>query len=350
MYKTIQVAHLQVGDRHPCLIVAEIGTNHEGKKEKAKALISASAEAGVNAVKFQTFKAKDIINPTLPVDYDPQELVPEKFTYFYEYISQYKLPYEWHDELIDFCQEKGLLFFSTPCSVEAVRFLSSRVPVYKVASMDLNNNTLLEEIGRQKKPVILSTGIGNLGEIEKAILTLKENGVSETVLMHCISNYPAKPEELNLRNIPMLQHAFGLPVGFSDHSLGIVSSIAAVTLGACIIEKHITLDRKTPGPDHYFALEPHELKALVQGIREVQAALGQSTRELSIDESSKRNTYRRSLLTNKELKAGHRLRREDIVVLRPGSGIDPFDILKVEGLTLKVDIPAYTPLKWEYFK
>ena len=350
MLKAIQVGSRVVGDGQPCFIVAEIGMNHDGDKMKAKELIAVASEAGVDAVKFQTFRATDIINPRLPADYDPQEPVPAKYQFFYEYLEHYELPYEWHDELIEFCRQKGILFISTPCSVEAVRFLSSRVPAYKIASMDLTNRELLTEIGKQGKPIVLSTGIGTLGEIERATATIKENGAPEIALLHCVSNYPAKPEELNLHNISMLKQAFDVPVGFSDHSLGIVSSIAAVTLGACIIEKHITLDRSTPGPDHYFALEPDELKALVRGIREVQAALGQSIRHLSVDETPKRNTYRRSLVACHELKAGHRLQQGDVIAIRPGAGIDPFDILKVEGLTLKTDVPAFTPLQWDHFK
>jgi len=333
-----------------CFVIAEIGMNHDGNKQKARKLITAAAQAGVDAVKFQTFRATDIINPTLPADYDPQEKVPDKYRYFYQYIKEYELPYDWHDELIEYSKQKVVIFISTPCSLEAVKFLSPRVPAFKVASMDLNNMPLLQEIGSQKKPVILSTGIGTLNEISRAIATLKKSGTSEIALMHCISNYPALPQDLNLRNIAMLREAFNLPVGFSDHSLGITSSIASVALGACIIEKHITLNRNTPGPDHYFALEPLELESLVKGIREVELALGKDTRRISPDEEQKKVTYRRSLLANKHLKAGHRISRDDIVVLRPGSGIDPFDIAKVEGSVLRVDVSAYTPLKWEYFE
>ena len=350
MTKEINIGKSLIGEGHPCFIVGEIGMNHDGSETKAKELIAMASGAGVDAVKFQTFRATDIINPTLPANYDPQESVPKNFKYFYQYIEQYELPYEWHDELIEYCHSNGLIFISTPCSIEAVRFLSARVPVYKVASMDLNNKELLEEIGKQKKPVILSTGIGTLGEIERAIQTLKENGTPEIAILHCVSNYPAKPEELNLLNIPMLKQAFGIPVGFSDHSIGIVSSITAVALGASIIEKHITLDRNTPGPDHSFALEPDDLKALVQGIREAQVSLGKNCRELSQNEISKKETYRRSLLAAKNLKAGHRISREDVIAIRPGSGIDPFDIAKVEGMVLTANVSAYTPLRWEYFK
>ena len=346
----MKINNKSIGESYPCFIIAEIGMNHDGNKDKAKQLIQVASDAGVDAVKFQTFKATDIINPTLPSDYDPQEPVPKKYKFFYQYIEQYELPYDWHDELIKYSQKNGVIFISTPCSIKAVRFLSTKIPAFKVASMDLNNIVLLKEIGQQKKPVILSTGIGSLSEIERAVMTLRDNGASDVAILHCISNYPAKPEELNLKNIPMLKKAFNLPVGFSDHSTGIVSAIVAVSLGACIIEKHITLSRNTPGPDHYFALEPHELKDFVQYIRNAQSSLGKSTRKLGTDEILKKSTYRRSLLTSKDLKAGHRLKREDIVIIRPGTGIDPFEILKVEGMILKKDLSAYTPLKWEYFK
>ncbi len=179
--------------------------------------------------------------------------VPPQYEYFYQDINQYELPYEHYDELISYAAEHKLIFLSTPCSNQAVDFLAERIPAFKIASMDLNNMSLLEKVGAQGKPVILSTGIGTLPEIKAAVKTLRDSGAKEVVLLHCIANYPAKPEELNLRNIPRLKQTFGLPVGFSDHSLEVISSVAALALGACIIEKHITLDRKTPGPDHYFA-------------------------------------------------------------------------------------------------
>jgi len=348
--ESIRIADREVGAGSSCFVIAEIGANHDGKMEKAKKLILAAAVAGADAVKFQTFKATDIVNPTLPANYDPQEPVPDKFNYFFEYIEQFELPFEWHDELIEFCRDQGLIFISTPCSVEAVHFLSSRIQVFKVASMDLTNKELLEEVGKQAKPVILSTGIGDMGEIERAIMTLDENGTSDVVLLHCVSNYPSRPEELNLRNIPMLRDAFDCPVGFSDHSLGINSSLAAVALCACVIEKHITLNRKTPGPDHFFALEPDELKSLVSGIREVELAMGSSQRIVTSEECQKRRTFRRSLLNNKPLKAGYIIRREDIAIIRPGDGISPFDFGKIVGMELKRDLDIYTPLRWDHFK
>lgn len=346
----MEISGYKIGKGHPCFIIGEIGMNHDGNKAKAKELIDMAADAGVNAVKFQSFRATDIINPTLPADYDPQEPVPDKFKWFYEYIQQYELPYDWHDELIAYANARGLVFISTPCSSEAVEFLSCRTPAYKIASMDLTNLPLIEDIGGRKKPVIMSTGIGSIGEIENAIMVLEDKGTSQIALMHCVSNYPARPEELNLKNIQMLETVFGFPVGFSDHSLGTTSSIAAVALGACIIEKHITLSRNTLGPDHYFALEHRDLTDLVKGIREVESAIGISRRKHSLNESSKRNTYRRSLLCTRDMATGERICRKDISVIRPGDGIFPYDIDKVEGLILTRDIKAYTPLKWSYFK
>lgn len=346
----MEINNRKIGDTNPCYIIGEIGINHDGSLQKAKELIDMAADAGVDAVKFQTFKATDIINPTLRADYDPQEEVPEKYEFFHEYISEYELSYEDHDEIIAYCKNKNVEFISTPCSLEAVDFLATRVPAFKIASMDLNNIELLTAVGQKNLPVIISTGIGTLGEIEQAIGILNDNDTKEIALMHCISNYPADPKELNLKNIPMLKEAFGLPVGFSDHSLGINSSLAAVALGASIIEKHITLDRGQTGPDHSFALEVNDLKGLVSGIREVEDALGTSVRNITNDEQPKRQTYRRSLCVKKNVKANHRLSLDDIEIIRPGDGIDPFDIEKVEGLILKKDLEAYTPLKWEYFK
>ncbi len=344
----ISVGSRKIGDGCPCFIIAEIGMNHDGNKDKAKKLIAAAARAGADAVKFQTFKAQDIINPLLPIDYDPDEPVPKGFTYFWEYIRQFELPYSWHDELIEYSRKHKITFISTPCSIEALDFLFERVPVFKIASMDLTNIPFLNEVGKRKKPVILSTGIGTLAEIEAAIHALRSSGCAEMAIMHCVSNYPAKPQELNLRNIRMLKETFSLPVGFSDHSLGVTGAVAAVALGACIIEKHITLGRKTPGPDHYFALEPGELKDLVTSIREAELSLGSENRIITKSERLKRTTYRRSLLINKDLNKGHALIGGDISIIRPGSGIQPVDFPKVLGMKLKKSLKAYTPLKWEH--
>ncbi|MCA9394918.1 MAG: N-acetylneuraminate synthase family protein [Candidatus Omnitrophica bacterium] len=346
----MKVGQHTIGAGHPVFIIGEIGTNHNGRIDTAKELIDMAAAAGVNAVKFQTFKATDIINPTLPADYDPQEPVPSKYTYFHEYIAEYELPYEWHDELITYASAQRIEFISTPCSLEAVDFLADRIPAYKIASMDLNNVRLLNAVGRKQKPVIISSGIGSLGDIEKALDVLRGSGCPEICLLHCVSNYPAKPAELNLRNIKMLAAAFGVPVGFSDHSLGFVSSVVAVALGACVIEKHITLDRTMPGPDHSFALDKNGLTDLVTAVREAEASLGRSTRSISADERPKISTYRRSICSNKPLAKGHRVTAGDIDIIRPGNGIDPYDLEKVIGLSLQREIAAFTPLSWELFK
>jgi len=346
----MRIGTREVGPGRPCFVVAEIGMNHDGRLDKAKALIEAAAAAGVDAVKFQTFRATDIVNPALPADYDPQEPVPARFKFFHEYIAQFELRYEWHDELIAFARERGLVFLSTPCSAEAVEFLASRVPALKVASMDLTNIPLLRDIGRRGKPVIVSTGIGTLAEIDEALRTLRAAGASEPALLHCVSNYPARPELLNLRNIPMLREAFEVPVGFSDHSLGMASAVAAVAIGACIVEKHITLDRKTPGPDHYFALEPQGFRDLVAGIREAEAALGSPARTMDESERVKKTTYRRSLVARRDLPPGHRLGSEDLAVIRPGSGIPPSALEDVLGMALHKAVRAHEPLTWGHLK
>jgi N-acetylneuraminate synthase/N,N'-diacetyllegionaminate synthase len=348
--KTIQIGTYKIGENHPCFIVGEIGMNHDGSKEKAKELIQMAAEAGVQAVKFQTFRALDIINPTLSADYDKDEPVPDHFKFFYEYIAQFELRYEWHDELIAFARDKGLIFISTPCSFEAIDFLASRIPAFKVASMDLNNLPLLRKMGSQQKPVILSTGIGTFSEIEDAFYALKEGGAENICILHCVSNYPAKPDELNLRNITTLKEVFEVPVGFSDHSTGIAISIAAVALGANIIEKHITMSRETPGPDHYFAMEPRDLRDLVAGIREVELSLGRSSRILDQKEKEKAYTYRRSILVRRDMKQGEIIKATDLEIIRPGSGIPPVQIDNVVGMELKEDVCAYTPLQWDHFK
>ena len=346
--RKIKIGEREIGDHSPCFIVAEIGSNHNMDLGITKELIAVAAEAGVDVVKFQTYHWQDIVHPEImAADYG----YPSDKLWYRIIEERLAMPREWYPEFFAEARSKGLIPFSTPHCVDCAEFLLELdVAVFKVASMELTNLPLLAAFARLGKPIILSVGMGNLAEIGRAIQVIKENGTEEIILTHCVSLYPPQPQEINLRNIVSLKQVTGLPVGFSDHSPGTATSVAAVALGACLIEKHITLDRQMEGPDHSFALEPDDLKRLVAEIREVEQALGSYERKISPAEAVKREVYRRSLIAARFIPAGKRIEKEDIIITRPGTGITPDDLDKVVGLTTVTEFQPYEPLTWKKIK
>ncbi|OLO35886.1 hypothetical protein BTR23_16190 [Alkalihalophilus pseudofirmus] len=347
--KVIKIGNKEICSNKPCFIIGEIGTNHNKNKEIAKQLIDVAADAGVDAVKFQTFRPTDIVHSEIPANiYGHYQ--GENHTYWAEILNDLVLPEEWYSELWDYAHKKGLIVLSTAVSSYCTEFLMTlNTPAFKVASMDLNYFPLLEKLAKTNKPIILSTGMGYLSEIDEAIRFIKENGNDQIIITHCVSNYPAKPEQLNLKQIPLLEMSFNVPVGFSDHSLGVNSSIAAVALGAKVIEKHITLNRKMNGPDHSFSLEPNEVKMLVNGIREVELAIG-SNRVISLAETEKRETFRRSIVTKVEISKNETITKEKLQITRPGYGIPSKFINEVIGMKVTQNLPKNTVLEWKHFK
>jgi N,N'-diacetyllegionaminate synthase len=343
--ESVTISGKEIGQNQPCFIIAEIGSNHNRDINIAKKLIDAAAVAGVDAVKFQTFRPTDIVHPEIPADAYGHFKGKEK--YWANVLEQLMIPEEWYPELWKYVQQKGLITISTPSSPYCVEFLMGlNVPAFKVASMDLPYFPLLEKIAKTKKPIILSTGMSYLSEMEEAIRFIRENGNNQMILTYCVSNYPAKPEQLYLKQIPLLEEIFHIPVGFSDHSLGINTSIAAVALGAKVIEKHITLDRKMNGPDHSFSLQPNELKSLVSGIREVELAV--HANKASPPDINKRKEFRRSIVTKTKLYKGEIISLDKIQFTRPGDGIEPKDLNKILGKKVTRELPKNTVLKWEY--
>ncbi len=343
--KKIKIGNKLIGEGEPCFIVAEAGSNHDGKLNQAKELIDIAAEAGADAIKFQTFHPTDIVHPKIESKIYGNKTGPK---YWVKVLNNLTLNKEWYPELFAYAEKNNLIFLSTPSCVECARFLFDLgVSAFKIASMDLTYLEFLKEISKLGKPIILSTGMGTLAEIEDAVDNIKNAGLNEVVLMHCVSNYPAIPRELNLLNIKTLQTTFGLPIGFSDHSLGITSSIVAVALGACVIEKHLTINRNLKGPDHRFSLEPIEFKKLVKEIRIAQESLGTYQRTLSEAEKKKRVLYRRSIIARKNIVKGKIIKRDDLIVTRPGSGIPPRFINTIVGASAKRNIVAYEPIQWE---
>jgi N-acetylneuraminate synthase len=320
-------------------IIAEIGANHNGDMVLAKKMIDSAFECGCDAVKFQSWNKKSLISKT---GYKQNTIFNDSkkkhFGSLEEMVDKYYLRKEQHFELKSYCKSKGIDFCSTPFSEEEVDLLNEvDVEFYKVASMDINNYPLLQCVAQFNKPILLSTGMANLGEIEKAVKIIENEGNSKIIILHCIAIYPPENNDLNLKNITMLQNTFGYPVGFSDHSLGFVASLTSVALGACVIEKHFTTDKSLPGWDHEISSSPEEMKKIVENSKIIYQVLGSLKRTVSKNEEEKKKVFRRSIVLNKNLKAGDIIKEEDISLKRPGTGFSPDEIKFVIGKKLKRD-------------
>lgn len=346
--KKIKIGNRLVGEEEPCFIIAEAGSNHDGKLEQAKKLIDVAKEAGADAVKLQTYCAEKLYSRKTPtMKYLKKDKLVKKDETVWDLIKKIEMPREWHKPLADYCKEKELIFLSTPFDLEAVDELEGFVPAYKIASFEITHLPLLEYVAKKGKPIILSTGMADLSDIELALETIYKQGNKDIILLHCAVGYPPKYEDINLRTMETMRRAFQLPVGFSDHTLGITSDIAAVALGACVIEKHFTLDRKLPGPDHPFALESDELKDMVQAIRDTEASLGSPIKRHTKSEGEMHRLGRRSLVAACNIPKGTKITKEIIDVKRPGFGIHPKMIDVVIGRVAKVDIEEDDILTWE---
>ncbi len=328
-------------------VIAEIGANHNGDMDLCRRLIDAAQASGADAVKFQSWSKDSLISRpeyarnTRYAKLDPSALTLEQA------VELYQLSPDQHREIAAYCREKGITFFSSCFSAPEVELLESLdVPVYKVASMDVNHLPLLEVVASTHKPVILSTGMATMGEIERALETLRRGGSGPVALLHCVAIYPCPPGELNLRNIPMLASAFGVPVGFSDHTMGIAASLAAVALGACILEKHLTVAKDLEGWDHAISADPAELSAIVSGSATVFEALGRSERVVGAIELEKRKAFRRRAVVRRGLTRGTRLTAEDLEFKRPGTGISPDEVGRAVGRVLSRDVGAEEELEW----
>jgi N,N'-diacetyllegionaminate synthase len=331
----------------PCFIIAEAGVNHNGSLETARRLIDAAVQAGADAVKFQTFKADRLVTSEAPkAKY--QIHTTDATESQYEMLHRLELSFEAHCELMAYCQEKDILFLSSPFDEESADLLMKlEVAAFKIPSGELTNLPFLNYVARKGKPMIVSTGMAHLGEVEAAVHTIEEAGNQDLVLLHCVSNYPAEPADVNLRAMLTMATAFGVPIGYSDHTLGTEVALAAVAMGACVIEKHFTLDRNLPGPDHRSSLEPIELAAMVQGIRKVESALGHGRKEPVPNEAETTAVARKSLVAARDIPAGTKMTEELIAIKRPGTGLPPFMRPYLVGRTARTDIPAGTLLTLE---
>ncbi len=335
-----------VGAGNPCFIIAEISANHNGSFERAEAMVKAAWEAGADAVKLQTYTAD-----TITIDCDREEFRIKGGTLWddrtlYNLYQEAYTPWEWQPALKYLADEIGILLFASPFDSTAVDFLESiHVPCHKIASCELVDIPLLKKVAETGKPVILSTGMASLAEINEAVRTLRENGTESLILLKCTSSYPAPPEEINLRTIPHMAEAFGCPVGLSDHTLGSAVAVAAVSLGARVIEKHFTLSRADGGPDSSFSMEPDEFKGMVQDIRTVERALGRVTYELTEHEKAS-VAFRRSLFVVEDVRAGEPLTEKNVRSIRPGYGLHTRHYHDIVSRNALMDMKKGTPLSW----
>ncbi|HEY1723578.1 MAG TPA: pseudaminic acid synthase [Magnetospirillaceae bacterium] len=347
MSASVAIAGRPIGPDHPPYIIAEMSGNHNGDLNRALALIDAAADAGADAVKLQTYTAD-----TMTIDHHGPGFDIEgglwKGRSLYELYEEAHTPWDWHPALFARAKARGITAFSTPFDPTAVDYLTSLdAPAYKIASFEVIDLPLIEHVARQGKPVIVSSGMASDAEIGEALAAIRDNGNPPTVLLHCVSAYPAPAKDINLRRIPYLAQQFGAIPGLSDHTMGTTVAIGAIALGATVIEKHFTLARADGGPDAAFSLEPNELADLVTGTRTAWEAMGIAAAGLK--PSEKQNLqFRRSLYVVADIKAGERFTPENLRAIRPGFGLPPKYQRQVMGLTAAVDLARGTPLTPEH--
>lgn len=345
--KTVSLGDVVVGPGNPPYIIAEIGSNHNGDMNLCRRLIDAAAEAGAHAVKFQSWTETSLIAKE---EYDRNTEYADKKKHFgslRDMVKTYQLTTDQHLEAHAYCQERGIAFCSTPFSREEADLLEKLdVPFFKIASMDIVHLPFLKYVARKQRPMVISTGMATLAEIEQAVDAVRVEGNERIVLLHCISIYPPDYDMIHLRNMATLQQAFEVPVGFSDHSLGTAIPLAAIALEACAIEKHFTLDKDMPGWDHAISADPAELRTIVKEGMNIFTALGSTRRTVTSAEYEKRKKFRRSLVARRALGQGHVMTEDDLDAKRPGTGISPNEVSYVLGRKLARDIREDQVIDW----
>jgi len=360
----IKIKEKLIGSKHPCFIIAEVGVNHNGDINLAKKLIDEAKKAGVDAVKFQTFKSEQLVTPDAEqAEYQTKNIGQKESQYLM--LKKLELSYSDFRELKNYCDNMGIIFLSTPHSCkEDIDLVSELSPAIKIASGDLTNLPMLEYVARKNLPIILSTGMSDLDEVKEAVDTIIPINKG-LILLHCTTNYPTAIKEVNLKAMKTMADAFNLPTGYSDHTEGINVSLAAVVLGAVVIEKHFTLDKDLIGPDHRASLEPEKLASLVKGIREIEArlvkeepkailkelkaeeAMGDGIKKPTEKEKEVIGVARKSIIAAENIKKGTIINEDMLTIKRPGTGILPKYINQIVGKAAKEDIKKDSLIKWE---
>lgn len=345
------MARFYIGDRpigsdEPTFVIAEAGSNHNGNLDLAKKLIDKAAEAGADAIKFQTFRAKQVyVEKSGPAEYlnDDRSL--------YEIAAETEMPYEWIPELKTYCDQRDILFLSTPFDPNSAYRLEDYVPAFKIASYTMSHHPFLRQLAKTNRPIIMSTGAHDLDEVRESVSVLNKAGCEELVLLQCTASYPTPLDSANVRVVEKLQTEFGMPAGLSDHTLDpVIAPTAAVSLGASVIEKHLTLDNNMEGPDHKFALEPDQLKTMISAIRDTKRALGTEQKTVVDEEEELYKKARRYVHTTTTISTGEPLTEDSIGVLRPGdqdSGLHPKFYHDLLGMVATRDIPKNAGITWD---
>jgi len=346
MKPVVRIGDRAIGESAPVWIIAEAGVNHNGNVGLALELVHAAKECGVACVKFQTFRSERVVTRASPKARYQLETTRADESQF-EMLKKLELDYEAFGRIAEECAKADITFLSTPYSVEDVDLLESvNAPAYKIASALAVEPPLLERVAGTGKPVLLSTGMCTMDEVRTAVQILARGGCEEVIIFQCTTDYPSRLEEANLRVIPSLRDEFHVPVGYSDHSEGLLATTAAVAMGACAIERHFTLDRNMPGPDHLASSDPAEMRSLVETVRKVELACGSGTKSPTAREMANKKNMRRGMVAARRLSGGHRLEQQDLAFKRPLQGIAPGEYEQVVGRRLARDLDADEPISW----
>lgn len=341
MVTAIEIVGRKVGPGHPCFIIGEAGVNHNGNLEMAKLLVDAGVAAGVDAVKFQTWITEKLLVPDAPLaDYQRRNLGTDKTQF--EMAKETELSFSQFREIKAYADSKGIIFLSTPDEEDSANFLDElAVPAFKIGSGEVTNLPFLRHVARKGKPTILSTGMSSLSDVEAAVRAFEDCENRELFLLHCVSDYPTEPADCNLKAMDTLAIAFQYPVGFSDHTLGSVVSVAAVARGACILEKHFTLDKSLPGPDHMMSVDGQELAELVRSVRSVEAAIGTGRKFPVSSELETRKVVQKTVVSARDISPDKVIESDDLTLRRASEGLPPSYLETLIGRRAKGPIPAY---------
>jgi sialic acid synthase SpsE len=346
MVECVRIGERFIGPGHPCFVIAEAGVNHNGALGRALELVDAAKSARADAVKFQLYRVEEQVSRAATTAAYQRERTGSSS--MREMAESYDLPWDAHRDIAAHCRDVGIAYMASCFDPQAIDFLLSLGgESIKIASGEITNCPLLAYAAKTGKPILLSTGMSSLEDVTGAVEHMRESGPSPLALFHCVSDYPTEPRTANLRVMKTLADAFGVPVGFSDHTEGHAVAAAAVALGACMIEKHFTVDKTLPGPDHAMSLAPRDFEDFVAAVRSAEAALGDGAKRVSAKELETRQIARRSLVSRRDIEPGQSLDDENVCLKRPATGIDPRDWRRARGRTARTRIPADTPIAWE---